>query len=125
MIQELQTNRIVLEELEKCYGMFRFTGGVVPRTPWDIVAVTSYLKCPFAPNCISTKEAERYRYLAETIMDLGEEVTTGERPRTIRRRHDISDRFSLYASEVRTLEGKLESDMMKLVAEMESTPLLS
>jgi hypothetical protein len=30
MIRELRTNCIVLDELLNCYGVFRFTGGVIP-----------------------------------------------------------------------------------------------
>jgi hypothetical protein len=125
MIRKLQTNRIMLNRLEKCYGVFRFTGGVVPEEPWGLVAVTSYLQCPFAADRISTASTERYRRLAETIMDLGQAITAGERPRTLRSRHDIADRFGRYSSEIRDAANTLESATTKLAEEIKPSPLPS
>lgn len=108
MISELRTNRIILDELANCYNVFLFTGGVVPRERWGLLAVTSYLQHPFAAGCISDAEAERYRHLAEAIMDLGEAITAGARPRTLRCRHDIADAFGRESSEIRALANTLE-----------------
>ncbi len=125
MIRELQSNRIVLDELLNCYGMFHFTGGVVPREPWRFVAMASYLQCPFAADHISTAAIERYRHLAETIMDLGQAITTGARPRTLRCRHDIAEKFGRDSSEIGTLGNTLEPAMTKLVEELKPSSLLS
>ena len=125
MIRELQTNRIILDGLVNCYGVFRFTGGVVPREPWGLVAMTSYLQSPFAADCVSTAAAERYRHLAEAIMDLGQSITVGERPRTVRCRHDIADRFGRDSSGIRDLGSTLESDMTTLVEKLKPSLLLS
>jgi len=122
MVWGLQANRIVLDRLLKCYGVFRFTGGVVPDEPWDLVAITSYLQCPFAAERISTAAIERYRHLAETIVDLGQAITAGERPRSLRCRHDIAHKFGRGSSEIRELGSKLESAITKLVEEMEENP---
>ena len=125
MILELQTNRIILNGLLDCYATFRFTGGVVPREPWGLVAMISYLKCPFAADRISTAATERYRHLAETIMDLGQAVTAGAKPRTLRSRYDIADTFGRDSAEIRALGSTLESAMTKLVGELKPSPVLS
>ena len=124
MVRGLQANRIILDELLNCYGVFRFTGGVVPSEPWDLVAITSYLQCPFAADGISTAAIERYRHLAETIVDLGQAIAVGERPRSLRCRHDIAHKFGRGSSEIRELGSKLESAMTKLVEEMEPSLVL-
>jgi len=125
MLRELQTNRIILDGLVNCYGVFRFTGGVVPREPWGLVAMTSYLQCPLAADRISTAAIERYRHLAEMIVDLGRAITAGERPRSLRCRHDIAHKFARGSSEIRELGRKLESAITKLVEEMEKNPATS
>ncbi|MBN2293935.1 MAG: hypothetical protein JXM70_16025 [Pirellulales bacterium] len=116
MIRELQTNRIILDGLLNRYGIFRFTGGVVPTEPWGLVAMTSYLQRPFAAEHISTATAERYRHLVARIMDLGKALAAGERPRTLRCRYDIADRFGRDATEIQDLGDKLESAMTELVS---------
>ena len=116
MILELQTNRIILDGLLNRYGIFRFTGGVVSREPWGLVAMTSYLQSPFATDHISTAAAERYRHLAETIMDSGQAIAAGERPRTLRCRYDIADRFARDSTEIQDLGNTLESAMTELVS---------
>lgn len=117
MLRELQANRIVLERLATGYGVFRFTGGVVPREAWNLGAVTSYLQHPFAAGRLPAAGAERYRHLAETIIELGREVTTGTGPRTLRCRFDIADRFDRDSSEIRTLGSRLQSSMARLIEE--------
>jgi len=121
MIQELQANRIILDGLSNCYGTFRFTGGVVPREPWALGAMTSYLRCPFAADRISTAGAERYQQLADTIMDLGQAITRDARPRTLRGRHDIADRFGRASSEIRVLANTLEPAAMKALGHWATT----
>jgi hypothetical protein len=125
MIQELRANRSILDELLEFYGTFLFTGGVVSTEPWSLVAVASYLQDPFAADRISTAATERYRHLAETIMNLGQEIAAGARPRTLRCRYDIARRFGRHSSEIRTLESTLESAMTALAEEPELPPLLS
>ena len=122
IIQELQANRTILGELQEYYSVFLFTGGVVSMEPWSLVAMTSYLHAPFAANRIPTAATERYRHLAETIMNLGQEVAVGARPRTMRCRYDIARRFDQDSSEIRALSGTLESTMTKLVEELEMPP---
>jgi len=109
MLLELQANRIILDELVRCYAMFLFTGGVVPGEHWGLVAMTSYLQHPFAAGRISTAEAEHYQRLAEAIMDLGQAITAGARPRTLHCRRDISDVFGRESSEIHALTSTLES----------------
>jgi hypothetical protein len=116
MILELQTHRIILDELVNCYGVFLFTGGVVPREPWGLVAMTSYLQRPFAAARISTAAVQRYRQVAEEIMQLGQAVTAGARPRSRRCRYDIAERFGRESAEIRALGSTLESTLAKLVA---------
>lgn len=125
MILELKTNRIILDRLVNHYGVFRFTGGVVPRDPWGLVAMTSYLQSPFATDRISVAATERYRHLAETIMDQGQAITAGARPRTLRCRYEIADRFGRDSSEIRDLGSTLESAMAKLIEELKPSLLLS
>jgi hypothetical protein len=125
MILELQTNRIILDGLLDCYGTFRFTGGVVPRESWGLVAMTAYLKSPFAAGRVPTAGAVRYRQLAEAIMDLGHTITAGARPRTLRSRYDIADTFGRDSAEIRALGSTLESAMTKLVAELKPSPALA
>ena len=111
VILELQANRIILDELSNCYGMFLFTGGDVPRTRWGLVALAS-IDYPFAADRIASGDVERYRHLAEAIMALGEAVAVG-RPRTMRSRKEIADRFGAASSEIRRLESTLEAAMTK------------
>ena len=116
MIRELQTNRIILDGLLKCYGMFLFTGGVVPREPWGLDAVTSYLQCPFAADRISIREVERYRHLVEATMEPRLDVAAG--PRTLRCRKDLGDVSDRASSEIQTLETALESILAKLLKDL-------
>lgn len=125
MILDLQSNRVILDELLNCYGAFLFTGGTVPRERWNLVAITSYLQHPFAADCISTAEAERYQHLAETIMDLGQAIAAGVRPRTLRCRYDIAAMFNRESSEIQTLGRTLESAVTRLVGELKPPPPLS
>ena len=104
MILELQANRMILDGLVKCYGVFRFTGGVVPREQWALVAMASYRQCPFAADCIGAAEVQHYQQLAEAIMNLGQEVASEARPRTLRCRHDIADTFGRESSGIQALE---------------------
>lgn len=125
MIWDLQTNRVILDKLVKCYGVFLFTGGDVPRDRWNLVAITSYLQCPYAAACISTADAERYQQLAMAIMDLGDAITSGARPRTLRCRYAIAEDFGRDSSEIQALGSSLESTMTKLVDDLKPLPLLS
>lgn len=117
MLRELQANRIVLDRLATGYGVFRFTGGIVPREAWNLGAVTTYLQHPFAAGRIPTAGAQRYRHLAETIVELGQEAITRTAPRTLRCRVDIADRFDRDSSEIRTLGSRLQSSMARLIEE--------
>jgi hypothetical protein len=116
MILELQTNRLILDGLANCYGVFLFTGGVVPREPWGLFAMTSYLQRPFAVDRVSTAAVGRYRQVAEEIMKLGQAITEGARPRSRRCRHDIAERFGRESAELLALGSTLESAMAKIVA---------
>jgi hypothetical protein len=118
MIRELRANQAILDGLVNAYGVFLFTGGVVAREQWSLVAISSYLDRPFAAGRISTAAAAHYRELAEAIMELGQAIAAGARPRTLRCRHDFADRFDRASSEIRALGSTLESAMMKLVEEM-------
>jgi hypothetical protein len=117
MILELQANQATLDELVHWHGVFAFTGGDIPKGRWCLVAVTSYLERPFATDCISTGEVERYGHLAEAIMELGQGIETG--PRTLRCRHRIADTFRQASSEIRTLGTTLESAFIRLLKEEE------
>ena len=125
MILDLQTNRVMLDELVNCYGVFLFTGGVVPEEHWGLGAMTSYLHDPFAADRISTAEAERYQQLAATIIDLGQTITAAAGPRTLRCRHDIADVFGRESSEIQALGSTLESAMTKLADDLKPSPPLS
>jgi hypothetical protein len=110
MIRELEANRVILDELSDCYGMFLFTGGDVPKRPWGLVAIMSYLHRPFVADRIRTVEVQRYWDLAQAIMALGESVAVG-RPRTLRARKSIADAFGSACSEVQILGNALEAAM--------------
>jgi hypothetical protein len=125
MVLDVQTNRIILDELVNCYGVFLFTGGVVPKEHWGLLAMTSYLHAPFAADRISTAKAERYQQLAATIMDQGQAITAQAGPRTLRCRHDIADVFGRESSEIRALGSTLESAMTKLADELKPSPPLA
>jgi hypothetical protein len=109
MILELQANRVILDELVKYYGVFLFTGGVVPREQWGLLAMASYLQCPFAVDCICASEVQHYQKLAEAIMTMGQAIASEARPRTLRCRRDIADTFGRESSEIRALANTLES----------------
>ena len=121
MLGELQRNRNILDELVDCYKMFRFTGGNVPRGPWGLVAITSYVEHPFAADRIGTCEAEHYRVLAGEIMALGQTVATGK-PRTLRQRWDVAATFAQAAGEVRGLGGNLEAGLTDVLNELAASP---
>jgi hypothetical protein len=124
MILDLQTNRIILDDLVNCYGVFLFTGGVVPEEHWGLLAMTSYLHAPFAADRISTAQTERYQQVAVTIMDLGHAIIAGAGPRSMRCRNAIADSFGRESSEIRVLGSRLESAMTKLADELKpSSPL--
>jgi hypothetical protein len=112
MLLELQANRTVLDGLANWYGVFVFTGGVVPTAQWDLAAMTSYLEHPLAADRLATVEIERYRDAAEAISELGR---AGAGPRTLRCRHDIGDKFGQASSEIRALGDTLEAAVTKLV----------
>ena len=99
----LQTNMSTLKELFDCYRMFLFTGGTVPRTRWELAAITSYIERPFAADRITPGDVMLYRHLAEAIMGVGEEVAaTG--PKSVRRRHGLTDTFRELFLDIRDLD---------------------
>ncbi len=108
MIGELKTNRTILDELVDCYGMFRFTGGVVPRKPWKFVAIDAYRQCPLAADAISTTAIEQYQQRAEAIAALGQAITAEAGPMTLRSRYAIADSFDRDSSAMRGLADSLE-----------------
>ncbi len=112
MVQELQSNRAVLDGLTNWYHVFVFTGGRVPTADWKLVAMTSYLEHPSTADCLSTSGIENYRRLAQAINDSGQ---TGAGPRTLRCRHALGDRFGQAAAEIRLLADSLISSMTKAV----------
>lgn len=115
MVLELQTNQVVLDGLTRWYGVFVFTGGQVPKAPWNLVAMTYYLKHPLVADCLSISEIHRYRHLAQAISELGQAVTG---PTTLRYRHDLGDKFVQAASEMRGLANTLEFSLTKAVEEL-------
>jgi hypothetical protein len=110
MILELQINRAVLYGLTNWFSVFVFTGGRVPAAIWNLVATNSYLRHPAAADSLTTSGLERYRGLVQTIGDLGQ---TAAGPRTLKCRHNLGNRFSLAASELRIVSDSLESSMTK------------
>lgn len=125
MIRELQINRALLEGLLHRYRVFRFTGGSIPSGPWNLVALASYLKCPFACDRISLAAIERYRRLAETITSSGQPIKGDGRPRSLRSRRDIAARFDRDYAEILALGSTLESAMATLVDHLQSSTALS
>jgi hypothetical protein len=119
MLMELQANRTVLDGLVDWYGLFVFTGGVVPTAQWNLLAMNSYLEHPLAADRISTAEIQRYRDAAGAISELGQ-AEPG--PRTLRCRHDLGDRFGQAASEIRVLTGTLQAAVAKACGGLESLP---
>jgi len=107
---ELQSNQAVLGGLLNWYSVFAFTGGAVPSGHCELAATNSYLAFPFATDCISTKEIERYRYLIESIMIPREGLPP--RPRTLWGRKQIADEFGRTASEIQSLGSRLELALM-------------
>ncbi len=120
ILLELQANRIILHELANRYKMFRFTGGAVPRERWRLVALTSYLEYPFAADRLSSDEAQRYRYLAEAIMALGQTVGAG-RPRTLRARWGVAKTFAAASVEIHALGVTLEAGLTTLLQELDDS----
>jgi len=114
MIFELRANRVILAGLTDRYGVFLFTGGAVSRDRWSLDAITSFLDSRFAADRISPGEVERYRQLAEKIMELGQAVAAGG-PRALRSRQDIAETFGRASAEIRRLGSALESAMVKSV----------
>ena len=121
IVEELQTNEALLHELVLCYRVFRFTGGEVPREPWRLGAITSYVEHPFAADRVCTSEAVRYCYLAEKIMALGHTVATG-RPRTLRQRWALAKTFAEADVEIDTIRGELETVFTGVFDELAASP---
>jgi hypothetical protein len=109
MIQELQANRLILSGLLDRFSTFRFMGGTVAAEPWNLRAMSSYVRNPVAADRFATSDVQRYRQLADTIMDLEQAIAAGTRPRTLRCRHDLADRFDRASCEIHTLADTLES----------------
>lgn len=114
MLVELQANRSTLKGLTSWYGLFVFTGGEVPTAQWNLAAMTSHLERPSATDCLLSSEIQRYRDLIQTLGGLGQ---PGVRPRTLRCRHDMGDKFRQAASEIRVLTDTLESSLTKALEE--------
>lgn len=122
MIREFQTNRAILDGLLEGYGTFRFTGGLVPREPWDLIAIGSYRQRPFAAGRISTEALERYRHLADSIMASGQAIAAATWPMSLRSRYNIADTFDRDSSEIRVLGDSLETAMTQLAEELMPSP---
>jgi hypothetical protein len=114
MILELQSNRSVLSGLSKYYSKFRFTGGNVSAERWSLAAITRFRNRPLTAGRIIAAEAERYRQLAEAIMDLGRNVAESG-PKTLRRRFGIADTFDRVSAEIQVLGSLLEFAITKLL----------
>jgi hypothetical protein len=97
------------------YGMFRSLGGIIPRKPLSLDAMTFYQKCPSEEGSIPTAQIDRYRFLAQTISDLGQ--ATFSSPRSLRDRKDIADDFNRASSEMREVGTALDSAVTILVEE--------
>jgi len=111
----LQTNMRTLKELFDCYRMFLFTGGTVPTTRWELAAITSYIERPFAADRITPGDVMLYRQLAEAIMGVGEEVAaTG--PKSVRRRHGLTDTFRELFLDIRALGRDLDASVTNALA---------
>ena len=113
MILELRFNRTVLYGLTNWFSVFVFTGGRVPVAEWDLDATTAYLRHPAAADGPTVSDLNRYRWLIQTIRDVGQTATGGPRTLTCRRR--LGDRFGLAASELQLLADALELSMSKLM----------
>jgi hypothetical protein len=120
MRRELQTNRAILKGLTNRYSVFLFTGGDVPRAPCDLVAVTSYLEHPFASERIPTAHVERYRHLAETVIQHGQ--APSPTPRTLPCRRDLTEAFNRLSSEMEVLESTLERDVARVLQGAQREP---
>ena len=107
---ELKTNQIVVDGMLNWFSVFAFTGGSVASGQCELAAVNSYLELPFATDCISTEEVERYRSLIESIMIHREGIPA--RPRTLRCRKQIADTFKQVASEIQNLGSRFELALM-------------
>jgi hypothetical protein len=107
---ELHANQTVVDGLSNGYSVFAFTGGAIPSGQCELAAVNAYIACPFATNCISTEDVERYQFLVKSIMIPGEGISP--RPRSLRGRKQIADAFSRAASEIQSLGGRFESALM-------------
>ncbi len=120
----LQTNMRTLKELFDCYRMFLFTGGTVPTTRWELAAITSYIERPFAANRITPGDAILYRHLAEAIMGVGEEVAaTG--PKSVRRRHSLTDTFRDLFLDIRALGHALDASVTNALMALQPSPPVS
>jgi len=117
MLLELQANRGILGGMTSWYGLFVFTGGDVPTAQWSLTAITSYLEHPLATDCLLTSEIQRYRQLIQTLGALGQ---PGARPRTLRCRHEMGQRFRQAATDIRDLTDTLESSVMKALEQLPS-----
>jgi hypothetical protein len=116
MMLDLHANQAALKSLGDWYGVFVFTGGNVPSGRSNLVAISSYLKRPFAIDRISVEEVERYRHLVETILQ--PEVAVAPRPRTLRCRKDLGDGVDRALAEIQTLEITLGAVLAELVKEL-------
>jgi hypothetical protein len=124
ILGELQTNRSTLNELFDCYRMFLFTGGTIPMTRWELAAITSYIERPFAADQITHGDVILYRHLAEAIMGAGEEVAaTG--PKSVRRRHALTDTFRGLFLDVRTLGRALDASVTNALATLQASALIA
>jgi hypothetical protein len=120
MRRELQCNRILLKGMRSRYGVFLFTGGDIPRAPCELAAITSYLDQPFAAEHIPIAEVDRYRSLAETLIQQGQ--TPSPRPRPLPCRRELTDAFNRLSSEMEVLESALERDIGRVLQEGEREP---
>jgi hypothetical protein len=117
---EMQSNRSLLKGLRGPYGVFLFTGGAIPRMPCELAAITSYLDQPFAVERVLAVQMERYRNLAEMLIQQGQ--TPSPRPRTLPCRRGLTDAFNRVSSEMEVLESTLEREIGRALQEVEREP---
>ncbi len=120
MRRELQSNRVLLKGVTNDYGVFLFTGGNLPRAPCDLAAIMSYLQHPFAAERIPTAHVERYRHLAEMVIQQGQVPSPS--PRTLPCRRELTDAFNHLSSEIEILESTLERDVARALQATEREP---
>jgi hypothetical protein len=117
MAGDLRTNAISLTILEEYYGLFRFMGGKIPPKALCLDALSAYQKCLSKESSISTATIDRYRFLAQSIMDLEQATSSSSSPRSLRNRKVIADKFDRATSEIREVETALESALTTLADE--------